>query len=192
MKGKLALSLSKGENVLGADNQQERLNENICYKIAGFVDGEGSFHVGIQKSSNVRLGWQIVPEFHVSQNYDRQDALIKIKDIFGCGYIKANHKNNPSDKTSVYVVRNIDDLNEKILPFFERYELFSDKQKEFKKFSFVVQKMKKKEHLSKKGLINILQIAFSMNRNGSYRKMKLEDILIHLESSETICRTQHI
>ena len=182
----------QSKNALGADNQQERLDESILFKIAGFVDGEGSFHIGIQRSSNVKLGWQIVPEFHVSQNRDRKDVLETIQRIMDCGYIKANHQRNPLDKTSVYVVRNINDLSEKILPFFERYQLFPEKQKDFKKFADVVRKMKKKKHLSKSGLKEILKVAFSMNRNGVYRKLDLKNIMNSLESSETICRTQHI
>ena len=52
---------------MSADNQQERLS----WYVAGYVDGEGSFHVAIQKSDNVRLGYQVIPEFHVSQNQRR-------------------------------------------------------------------------------------------------------------------------
>jgi hypothetical protein len=117
--------MTKSENVLSADNQQERSRIELCLKISGFVDGEGSFHVGIQKSKNVKLGWQIVPEFHVSQSQDRQDALEIIKKIFGAGYIKPNHQNNPRDKTSVFVVRDRKSLTEKVIPFFHKYPLFT-------------------------------------------------------------------
>jgi len=39
--------------VLSADNQQERVPENIVnlnYYLAGFVDGEGSFTVSVRNS----------------------------------------------------------------------------------------------------------------------------------------------
>ena len=51
-----------------ADNQQERLDSYI----AGFVDGEGCFHVALQKIEHVRFGYQLVPEFLVSQNLDKR------------------------------------------------------------------------------------------------------------------------
>ena len=63
------------DNVTGADNQQERLD---CY-IAGFVDGEGSFSVSVQRNTSCRVGYQLVPEFHVSQNADRAQVLELIK-----------------------------------------------------------------------------------------------------------------
>ena len=52
------------ENPTGADNQQERLDAYL----AGFVDGEGTFHVAVCRNASTTLGWQLVPEFHVSQN----------------------------------------------------------------------------------------------------------------------------
>jgi len=41
---------------MGADNQQGRLERKWGDYIAGFVDGEGSFSITIQRSKNVRLG----------------------------------------------------------------------------------------------------------------------------------------
>ena len=52
------------------DNQQERLDDYL----AGYVDGEGSFHVAIQRNPSTRFGWQLVPEFHVSQNPERSSS----------------------------------------------------------------------------------------------------------------------
>jgi hypothetical protein len=52
------------DNVTGADNQQERLDSYI----AGYVDGEGSFSISVQRNESCRIGFQLVPEFHVSQN----------------------------------------------------------------------------------------------------------------------------
>ena len=59
------------ENPSSADNQQERLDAYI----AGFVDGEGSFHVAICRNAGTRAGWQLVPEFRVSQNCERREVL---------------------------------------------------------------------------------------------------------------------
>jgi len=181
--------VNKSKKVLGADNQQERSRTKLCLQISGFVDGEGSFHVGLQRSKNVKLGWQIVPEFHVSQSQDRQDALKTIKEVFKAGYIKPNHKTNPRDKTSVFVIRDRKSLTQKVTPFFREYPLFTEKQKDFEKFAKVIKMMNEKEHLKTKGLKKIIKIAFSMNRNGKYRKYKLKDIILSSKSSETIRRT---
>ena len=86
------------DNVTGADNQQERLDGYI----AGYVDGEGSFSVSVQRNSTCRVGFQLIPEFHVSQNGDRAQVLEMIRDRLGCGYIKPNSKR---DRALVLVVR---------------------------------------------------------------------------------------
>ena len=70
----------------GADNQQERLDGYI----AGYVDGEGSFSVTVNRNSTSKLKFQLVPEFHVSQNGDRREVLDLIKRRLDCGYIKRN------------------------------------------------------------------------------------------------------
>ena len=173
---------------MGADNQQERPGSIASYYISGFVDGEGCFSVTIQKSKNVKLGIQVIPEFHVSQHQNRDEVLEAIQDRFGCGYIKANDANNPRDLTSVYVVRNLNDLRSKIVPFFKKYPLVSSKRQDFEKFSKVVSMMRKKEHLKKSGLAKILKLAFSMNASGKYRKLRLDDVMAVLESSETVRR----
>lgn len=173
---------------MSADNQQERPNNISSYYITGFVDGEGCFSITIQKSKNVKLGIQVIPEFHISQHQNRTEVLKAIKKKFACGYIKPNNRNNPKDLTSVYVVRNLRNLRDKIIPFFKKYPLISSKQQDFKKFCKIIDLMEKGKHLEKKGLTTILEIAFSMNAKGKYRKSKLKDFIFVLESSETVRR----
>jgi hypothetical protein len=36
--------------------------------IAGFVDGEGCFHIGINQNKDMLLGYQVLPEFVVTQH----------------------------------------------------------------------------------------------------------------------------
>ena len=54
------LATKGSDNMLGADNQQERLR--TVGWIVGFVDGEGCFSVTIQKATTA-TGWQVFPEF---------------------------------------------------------------------------------------------------------------------------------
>jgi hypothetical protein len=65
--------------VTGADNQQERLDGYI----SGYVDGEGCFAVAINRNPSCRSGYQLVPEFHVSQNGERDQVLRLIQARFG-------------------------------------------------------------------------------------------------------------
>src|SRR5437588_4951726 len=109
------------DNVSGADNQQERLDGYI----SGYVDGEGSFSVGVNRNPSCKRGYQLVPEFHVSQNGDRAQVLRLIQArLGGCGYIK---RNGLRDRALVFVVRRRRDLLQKVIPFFERSTLLQAK-----------------------------------------------------------------
>ena len=152
------------ENAPGADNQQERLDPYI----AGYVDGEGSFHVAVQRNPCTRLGWQLVPEFHVSQNPERRQVLDLIVERFGCGRIRENHSRS-TDKTLVFVVRRRQELLERVIPFFERQPLLSSKQEDFERFSSIVRRMATGEHLREEGFAALKAVALRMNGGGRYR-----------------------
>ena len=171
------------ENLTGADNQQERLDAYI----AGYVDGEGSFHVAIQRNSSTRSGSQLVPEFHVSQNAERRQVLDLIKQRFGCGYIRENHRQS-KDTCLVYVVRNRRHLLEIVIPFFETQPLLSSKHEDFLVFARIVRAMGRNEHLESDGIAALWLLAVSMNGGGRYRRLHRGNDLAP-ESSETICRT---
>ena len=153
------------DNVTGADNQQERLDRYI----SGYVDGEGSFSVSVQRNHTCRVGYQLVPEFHVSQNGDRAQVLELIQMRLGCGYIKPNSKR---DRTLVLVVRNRRDLLEQVVPFFERSPLLSTKQEDFSKFACVVREMALGRHLTSAGFDELLKLSLSMNGSGRYRRVR--------------------
>ena len=176
-----------GDNAMGAGNQQGR-PDALCHYVAGFVDGEGSFHVAVQRNPSTRWKWQVIPEFHVSQNDGNQHVLSLVQQVLGCGYIKPNHRNS-RDRTFVLVVRDRTDLSTKVVPFFRRYELVTTKRADFERFAEVVQMMMEGQHLDPKGLREILGIAFQMNQSGARRRMSLDDILADLKPSETVRRT---
>ena len=165
----------------------QKIDIEIGGYLAGFTDGEGCFYVGIHPTSNVSLGLQVVPEFHVSQNGERISVLQLFVETFSCGTIKKNASVGSRDKTYVFVVKRHKDLYEKVLPFFEKFSLRSEKQQEFLKFATVVRMMHFKEHLTSNGLKEILKIAFSMN-GARFRKHSLTNLLETLEPSETICQ----
>jgi len=154
------------DNLTGADNQQERLDAYL----AGFVDGEGSFHVAIQRNPSTRLRLQLVPEFHVSQNPERRQVLDLLQQRFGCGRIVENHRGS-TDTSLVYVVRKRQDLLHRILPFFESQPLLSSKQDDFLLFAHIVRAMSEGQHLLDSGFVALVDIAISMNGGGRYRRV---------------------
>ena len=172
------------KKVSGADNQQERLKTNGW--IVGFVDGEGSFIITIfhHPKSRMKYGWQVFPELIVTQRATNLNTLELIKKVLGCGNIcRSKEKGEHGHKEPLYryAVRSIKELNERVIPFFEKNRLVSaSKRRDFKKFTQVLRMMKKGKHLKYRGLVRIAKIAETMNRKTPSRFLK---------SSETIRQT---
>lgn len=158
-----------------ADNQQERLR--LEGWISGFVDGEGCFTISIIRGM---YGPQVFPEFVVSQGEKSRKALEKIEKFFKCGYINLNtRRDNHHEQMLKYCVRSIHDLNEKIIPFFERNRLKTQKRKDFLVFRKIIKMMIIKKHKTENGLEKIWSLLQTMNSR-KYKKV--------LESPETIRR----
>ena len=156
---------------MSADNQQERLDTEW---IVGFVDGEGCFHVGINKQPKMTVGWQVLPEFRVVQHKRDIAVLHKIRDTLGIGKVVRNH----GDRFEVRV-RGLKDLR-KLIDFFNKYTLQTTKKQNFETFSKIISLMEQNTHLTPKGLHKIALLASSMNNQVPSK---------YLGSSETIRRT---
>ena len=133
--------------------------------ITGYVDGEGSFLISFSPRNKLASGLEVRPSFSVSQRIDRCEVLSLIKSYFGCGSIRYNK----SDQTNRFETRSLEHLNKAVIPHFRRYPLLSSKKKDFELFAQICEKMAKKEHLSPLGLREIINIALTMNPNGSRR-----------------------
>jgi len=132
--------------------------------VVGFVDGEGCFSVSLHKNPTTKLGWQIMPEFVVTQGEKSLNSLKKLKKFFGCGNIFVNKRyDNHKENLYRYCVRSHLDLKESIVPFFERNELQTGKYKDFTIFADIIKLIAKKKHLSEKGIKEIILLATKMN-----------------------------
>lgn len=161
-----------------ADNQQERL---IGW-ILGFVDGEGCFLINFSKQQDrqeltrirrgYKSGYQISHHFAVSQGERSLPALEKVRDFFGVGkiYINRRHDNHKENMYN-YKVTNREDLLRVIIPFFEKYSLYTSKQKDFMIFAECVRLMREDQHLFLDGMIKIAKLAQAMNHKKSRDKL---------------------
>ena len=127
--------------------------------VTGFVDGEGCFHVGINPHSDMKAGYQVLPEFTVVQHKRDAQVLHGLKAYFGCGVVRTNH----GDRMA-YRVRSVDHLLQRIVPFFERHSLKTKKHVDFLKFRDVLLIMKNGQHLTTEGIERIRRIQAVMNR----------------------------
>jgi len=136
-------------------------NSDINHWIAGFVSGEGCFFIHTSKSKTHKLGISVALNFFVVQNIRDSYLLANFSQILGCGSI------NIVEKSGIvsFSVRNYSDITDKIIPFFEEYNIQGVKAKDFNDFKEVSILMKSKLHLTKEGLDKILLIATQSRMN---------------------------
>lgn len=127
----------------------------------GFVEGEGMFYIGIVPSSETKSHWQVIYFFKVSQNPSGKKILEELRDRLRCGYVKENSQTDRTDKSLAFVVRDLSNLVDKVIPFFDNKLLI--KKDAFQKFKRVLALVKEKRHLTKEGMKQVLNISYSMN-----------------------------
>jgi hypothetical protein len=154
--------VSSSDNASGAEDQQERLT-TIGW-VVGFVDGEGCFSCPIYRCNKMTLKWQVRPEFAVVQSVSSRDVLEELVRFFGCGKVFRNRRHdNHREDLFRYCVQRIGDLRDVIVPFFRENPLRTSKRYNFEKFAEIVKLMELRRHLSIAGLIEIAEIAQTMN-----------------------------
>jgi hypothetical protein len=159
-----------GDNVTGAENQQERLIEFRGWVI-GFVDGEGCFSIGFVRQPDragrkgYKTGFQVSHEFAVTQGASGVACLEELREYFGVGDVIPNRRyDNHREHMYRYAVRRRSDLLETIIPFFRKHPMRSPKQQNFEKFACCVELISAGRHKSTEGLIEIAEIVQTMNR----------------------------
>jgi len=161
----------KREKPASADNQQERL-KTIGW-ITGYVDGEGCFSVSFIKNATTKSGWQIFPEFVVTQGGKSKTSLEILRNFFGCGKIFVNRRHdNHREHIYRYCVRSQEYLRKVIIPFFEEHQLRTAKKKDFQCFTFILNQMKLKKHLTQRGMQMIAKRVEKMNHKKASRFLK--------------------
>ena len=139
--------------------------------LAGFTDGEGSFHVTFRKRKDYKIPWKISLCFNVSQ----KDPVIlsQFKKHLQCGSLRQREY----DKVWYYEVNNFDAIRMNVIPFFNRFGFLSaKKKKDFSKFKQIAKLIENKDHLTVEGIQKILKLRKEMN-DGGKRKYSDKEIL---------------
>jgi LAGLIDADG endonuclease len=179
-----------GDNPPGAGNQQERLScsawldripFDVGHYVAGFVDGEGSFNVPIRRERDRSLPWRIGLTFNVSQIGPELPQLLR--SVFETGTIRGR-----PDGVYYFEVTRLTELEARVFPFFERFELRGPKKHDLVIFREIAMLVRSRLHLSARGIEAILGMRAEMNRGGKRRRPDHEILarLSEWESSEAI------
>lgn len=127
--------------------------------VSGFVDGEGTFYIGINHNKTMKSGFQVLPEFRIVQHERDIKLLYALKKFFKHGVVRVNH----GDRYELRI-RSFTALKEVVIPFFEKHTLLTQKKHDFNSFRKIIMLMDRREHLTTEGIEKIFTIANSMNR----------------------------
>ena len=128
--------------------------------ILGFSEGEGCFLINKQRSKTNKLEFTIWLEFSITLHNRDQALLEQIRVNLGCGkvYSKSNKK------YFAYRITRFDDIYSKIIPFFQKYPLIGDKNKNFQDWCIAADILKRKEHFTEAGLEKLTILKENMNK----------------------------
>lgn len=138
-----------------------KFNPNILHPawVTGFIDGEGTFHVGVIKKANMRLGCQVQLQFRITQHIRDIELMKKFIQFFGIGLIV-----NDGPTKVQYRIRTFKHLPV-LFALLDQYPLQTQKALDAQCFLEVYNMMLNKEHLTEIGLEKILAIKATMNRS---------------------------
>jgi hypothetical protein len=129
--------------------------------MAGFSSGDSSFNIKISKSETTKLGTRVQLRFSIDLHLREKEFIKYLTTYFNL----AKDKYVYSDSNSVkFEITNTKDITNVIIPFFMKYPIKGKKNLDFMEFNKVVIIINNKEHLTKEGLNEILNIKSKMNQ----------------------------
>ncbi len=140
--------------------------------VVGFADGEACFHVSVQAHPEMTVGYQVLPEFVVVQHTRDRQILFALKRFFRAGSVRSNH-----DDRDCLRIRKLDSLIE-VCEFFLKHPLRTKKNVDFRKFRRIVNLMQQERHLTREGLLEIIDVARQMNSEARPALDKIKQALL--------------
>jgi hypothetical protein len=125
------------------------------YWLAGFTSGEGCFYIKQRQSGNDKKIIEVI--FIISQHSRDEYLMESLVNYLGSGRI------SKSKNAVYYTCSRFTDIWDKILPFFNKFEVLGAKSSDFKKWCKVCKIVKSKDHLTNEGFNQIREIKASMN-----------------------------
>lgn len=129
--------------------------------LAGFVDAEGCFFVGITKSKVVKLGNAVSLRFSLVQHLRDHSLMNSIQNQLNCGKLVVRESKNPYVE---YRVDKFPEIDKILIPLFNKYPLQGAKRLDYADFVKTAELMKNKAHLTMEGLDQIREIKAGMNK----------------------------
>lgn len=174
---KLGVFNIKDQNLIspaGGNNNIKKITTPVFDKfISGIIDGDGSFFISFQKNGEIKTG------FNITSDLESKPLLENIqKQLQNIGSIHQGTKNE-----LVYTVTGINQINDILIPFVDNNPIYSERALHYIKFKTVSKILKIENPLNLQSKLNIVELAYNMNKKGKHRtlsKSQYIDILRQL------------
>ena len=135
--------------------------------ISGFIDGEGSFSVGIGKHKTLKKGIEVRCQFEIEVRADDRRILERICATLGCGRLyDCSYERYGWYPHVKYKIGSTKEMEEILFPFLDKYPPQAKKAKDYKLFKKVVLMFRKKQHLTAAGFKRIVKIRDRIRETG--------------------------
>ena len=131
--------------------------------VSGFVSGDGGFSIYVRPAKDYVLGEKVYCRFHIAQHSKDLELMKLFINFFSCGSV--SERSSSATLRCDYIVQDVTNLVEKILPHFDKYPILNLKQEDYKCFKECIAIIVSKQHLTKEGLNRIKVLNSEMNTN---------------------------
>lgn len=162
--------------------------------LAGFIDGEGCFYIGIYESKKYKAGACVQLRFSISQHSRDAELMRNIVNALGCGRLQEHQKKSAVE----FVVTDVWGIVEKIIPYFDKYPLCKEglKMLDYKDFCEVVELIREEAHLTEEGLNKIRKIKSDMRirriKSAGVDKENIETIKNNVKPRSTVVKVVNV
>lgn len=137
------------------------------YNVTGYFDGEGCFNVSIYKNIRMKIGYSVTFSVEMKQHFHSMHILKLIKKYFSDkGSISFSNKNKSVMR---FKISNLNDIVNLVIPHFDKYPLITSKYLNYNDFKKAIFIIKSGEHLTKNGLIKLMETISLMNTKRSFK-----------------------
>jgi hypothetical protein len=127
--------------------------------LSGFFSGDGCFFVNTPVARNCVLGYTVKLSLNITQHLRDKILMEKIAETLMCGNVYKH-----SEEAVVLKISTFKDINDDIIPLFNKYPIKGVKYLDFKDLCSVALMVRNKMHLTVEGLDEIRRIKSGMNK----------------------------
>lgn len=127
--------------------------------VAGFIDGEGCFWVGVYRDEGMRNKISVQAQFEIELRVDDKKILERIQKTLNCGRLyDCNYERYGWYPHVKFKIAKLNDIAEKLIPFLEKCPLQAKKAETFRYFKQAIKLKVNKKHLTARGVKRAFEI----------------------------------